>query len=103
MPRTEARLRSSSGTKNEVGPRVRDRRKVANLTPDELCARIIFDTDGQWDVGVQEIYKIEGGRRAVNDVEVLALARALQCSPCYLLVGEDAGESGGKISASPPK
>ena len=88
MPLSDKRLRSAAGTKNEVGPRVKAQRKVENLDTDNLAARIRLQTEGAWDVGSQEIYKIEAGRRAVTDVELIALARALNCRPCYLLTGE---------------
>ena len=92
----EKRLRAETGRKNIVGIRVRERRQELKLSPDELAAGIEEVTNAVWTAGVQEIYKIESGRRAVTDIEVIALARTLECSPCYLLTGE-MGESVDKV------
>lgn len=84
----EKRLRAETGRKNIVGTRVRERRQELQLSPDELAAEIEEGTNAVWTAGVQEVYKIESGRRAVTDIEVVALARVLECSPCFLLTGE---------------
>ena len=41
-----------------------------------------------------EIYRIEAGTRIVSDLEMLALAQALECRPMWLFLGEMA--EGGK-------
>lgn len=85
--RQEKRLRTSDGKKNLIGDRVREQRKKARLTSDQLAAAIQLGTEGEWAIGTQEIYKLERGLRAVTDIELTAIARALGCSPCYLLTG----------------
>jgi transcriptional regulator with XRE-family HTH domain len=73
---------------NQVGGRIRDRRSALKLTQDELCARLADVTDGNWVADRRDIFRIEDARRIVSDLELLALARALECSPAWLLVGE---------------
>ena len=90
MPRGGVRLRSAEGKMNQVGPRVVERRSQLRMRQDELCARIASATDGTWTPGWQDISRIENGTRLVTDLEVIALAQALECSPCYLLIGENA-------------
>ena len=92
MPRGGPRLRTANGKMNEVGPRVTDRRHALHLEQDELCARIARFTNGGWNPAWQDISRVENGARTVTDLEVLALAEALECSPCWLLVGD--GQNG---------
>ena len=88
MPRGGARLRTSDGKMNLVGYRVKDCRQRLRLGQDELCARIALETNGGWNPAWQDMSRIENGARNVTDIEVLALANALDCSPCWLLLGE---------------
>ena len=87
MPRGGLRLRTADGKMNNVGPRVRDRRHVLSLEQDGLCARIAHETNGGWNPAWQDVSRIENGARMVTDLEVVALAKALGCSPCWLLTG----------------
>lgn len=87
MPRGGARLRTDEGQMNQIGERVRLRRDVLHDTQDALCARIATITHGQWNPAWQDISRIEHGTRIVTDLELLALAQALDCSPCWLLLG----------------
>lgn len=89
MPRGGARLRTQDQRMNQVGPRVRDRRRHLRLEQDGLCARVAQVTDGRWNPAWQDISRIENGARTVTDLEVIALATALECSACWLLLGED--------------
>jgi transcriptional regulator with XRE-family HTH domain len=73
---------------NQIAPRVRKRRDELSLAQDELCARISLVTNGGWIPAWQDISRIEHGARLVCDLEILALANALECSPCWLLTGE---------------
>lgn len=88
MPRGGMRLRDDNGRMNEVGLRVRERRHAMGLEQDDLCARIASATNGGWNPAWQDISRIENGFRTVTDLEVTALAQALECSPCWLLLGE---------------
>ena len=78
--------------KNQIGKRVRERRLELGLTQDGLCARLSQITDetmdAPWIPDDQEISKIENGNRSVHDLELIALAKALDCGPCWLLTGE---------------
>lgn len=87
MPRGAPRLRAGDGKKNQVGLRVRQRRAELQLTQDAVSAHLATATDGEWSPTLQEILHIENGSRIVSDVEVVALARALKCDACWLLVG----------------
>jgi hypothetical protein len=86
MPRGTPRLRAA-GRLNVVGTRVRQRRRDLKLKQDQVCGRIAASTDGEWSPGWQDLSRIENGARLVSDVEVLALAQALECDPCWLMVG----------------
>ena len=88
MPRGGLRLRTSAGRMNKVGPRVSERRHALRLEQDGLCARIARVTNGGWNPAWQDMSRIENGFRTVTDLEVTALAEALECSPCWLLVGD---------------
>jgi transcriptional regulator with XRE-family HTH domain len=92
MPKGDARLRADSGDLNQVAARVKERRKALKMTQDDLCARLSFVTEGRWIADRQEVVRIEAGGRIVSDVELIALAKALQCDACWLLLGETAGE-----------
>ena len=87
MPRGSARVRAASGSKNIVGARVRVRREELGWSQAQLTARIAYVTGGAWNPAVQEATHIETGRRTVLDVEIFALAQALECSAIWLLTG----------------
>ena len=89
MARGAPRLRTPDGKVNQVAPRVRERRAALKLTQDLLCARLAAITDGGWNADRMEIYRIESGDRIVSDLEMLALAQALECAPLWLLLGEE--------------
>ncbi len=88
MPRGAPKLRAEDGRKNQVGERVRQRRLELELTQDALNGRLAHLTNGRWNPSMQEILHIENGTRIVSDVEVVALARALECEACWLLTGD---------------
>lgn len=87
MPRGDARLRAPGGKMNLIGPRVAERRETLSMTQDVLCAKTAHVTAGAWAPAWQDISRIENGSRIVADTEVVALAGALLCSPCWLLTG----------------
>ena len=89
MARGSPRLRTSDGKVNQIAERVRERRTALKLTQDLLCARLATITDGGWNADRMEIYRIESGARIVSDLELLVLARALECTPLWLLLGEE--------------
>lgn len=89
MPRGCPRLRTEDNKRNQIGQRVKDCRNQMKLTQDALCARIAQATNGQWIPDRREIYRIEDGRRIVSDLEILTLAQVLECSPCWLLTGNN--------------
>jgi transcriptional regulator with XRE-family HTH domain len=94
MPRGTPRLRTPQNKINQIGPRVSQRRQNLGLKQDELCGRLALETNGKWSPAWQDISRIENGVRIVSDLEVLALAHALECGACWLL-GEDATGQGG--------
>ena len=87
MPRGGARLRTTEGKLNQISQRVVERRGVLGLQQDDLCARLAQVTNGRWNPAWQDISRIENGARLVTDLEILALAQALDCSACWLLAG----------------
>jgi hypothetical protein len=89
MPRGGPRLRTEDRKLNQVGPRVRERRQSLRLEQDEVCARVARTTDGEWNPAWQDLSRIENGARMVSDLEVLALARALECDACWLFYGRN--------------
>jgi hypothetical protein len=66
------------------------RRRAVGISQDNLCARVARETYGKWNPSWQDISRIENGARAVTDLELLALAESLECSPCWLLTGTQA-------------
>ncbi|BDI31507.1 hypothetical protein CCAX7_35580 [Capsulimonas corticalis] len=90
MPRGGPRLRTQDGKLNQVGLRIHERRTVLAMTQDEFCARIASATEAQWVPAWQDISRIENGSRLVSDLEILALAKALECRPGWLLTGDAA-------------
>jgi len=91
MPRGGPRLRTEDKKLNQVGPRVRARRLALQLEQDGVCARVALATDGEWNPAWQDLSRIENGARMVSDLEVLALAQALECDACWLLSGTSDG------------
>lgn len=87
MPRGGPRLRTEDSKLNQIGSRVRERRLALRLEQDGVCARVAAATEGQWNPAWQDLSRIENGARMVSDLEVLALARALGCDPCWLFLG----------------
>lgn len=73
---------------NIVGQRARDRRKALKLKQDELCGRLAETTLGKWAPSRLDIYRIERGDRLVSDLELIALAAALDCTTGWLLHGD---------------
>lgn len=90
MPRGGQRLRTEEGKINQIGPRVQSRRLELKLKQDEVCAKLAAQTGGFWNPAWQDISRIENGARIVTDLEVLALAEALDCQASWLLQGFDA-------------
>ena len=90
MPQGGPRLRATDERKNQVGVRVQERRVALGITRDALTGRLAYVTDGRWSPALQEVLRIENGRRLVSDVEVIALAQALGCGACWLLLGDAA-------------
>lgn len=94
MPRGQPRLRTSDSLLNQVGARVKARRQTLKLGQDALCGRLAQVTQGEWSPSWQDISRLENGVRIVSDLEILALAEALECSACWLLTGEELPPSG---------
>lgn len=92
MPKGDARLRAENGQRNQVAGRVKERRRALKMTQEGLCARLAYVTGGAWVADRQEVVRIEAGGRIVSDVELVALARALDCGACWLLLGEPSTE-----------
>ena len=90
MPQGGPRLRAEDGKLNQVGGRVRSRRTELKMQQRSLLGRLAFVTGGGWNPTPQEVFRIENGTRIVTDMEVLALALALECDPCWLLTGKGA-------------
>ncbi|MBQ7411615.1 MAG: helix-turn-helix transcriptional regulator [Clostridia bacterium] len=71
-----------NGKKNICGKRIKEARKRAGLTQDNLAARlqlegVILERDS--------VSRIEIGTRFVADYELLAICKILNVSPAYLL------------------
>lgn len=88
MPRGSPRLRTVEDRKNQVGDRVRQRCAELKLTQDALCGRLADETGGAWIADRRDIYRIQNGNRIVSDLEVFALALALECEVCWLMQGD---------------
>ncbi len=89
MPRGAPRLRTIHGRINSVGERTETRALQLKLTQDMLCARLAKVTAGGWIADRRDIYRIIHGQRIVSDLELIALAGALECDACWLLRGDD--------------
>ena len=79
MPRGAPRLRKNGIQQNAVGTRVRVRRRELKLSQDALCARLALRTFGGWSPTEADIYRIERHTRIISDLELVALAAALEC------------------------
>jgi len=88
MPRGFPRLRTTNGALNRVGARVIERRAALDIGQDDLCAKLAEVTGGAWVADRRDIYRIERARRTVTDLELIALALALNCEPHWLLMGQ---------------
>lgn len=98
MPRGPARPRATDeeGVRaNVAGIRVKERRQALGMTQQELTAKLAFMSGGKWNPAAQEVLRLETGRRGILDIELLHLARALDCTAAWLL-----GEEG---AAAPPE
>jgi len=62
---------------NLVGERVKAIRRMDGLSQDQLCGRISSITRGLWGPTADDIYRIEAGSRIVSDLEMVAIAAAL--------------------------
>lgn len=85
-----------NGKMNLVGPRVRERRNILQLTQTQLAARIQVNGIS---LEQKAISRIELGERVVADYELLVLSQVLNVSVCWLLGVEESGPpcSGGSI------
>lgn len=90
MPRGSPRLRTHDNKVNQVGARVQQRRQQLRLTQDQLCARLAIHTEAVWSPAWQDVSRVENGARIVSDLELIALAQALECRACWLLIGDEA-------------
>lgn len=81
------RLGTKAGYRNAVGARVRERRIELGLSVDQVHASLVEVTDGEWNPSRQQVQHIEARRRAVTDLEVIALASVLKCGSGWLLEG----------------
>jgi transcriptional regulator with XRE-family HTH domain len=88
MPAPASRLKTANNLYNQLGERVKECRKAVSITQEDLCTRLTTLTGGVWTPEFREISRLERGERMVTDLEILALAEAIDCSPCYLLTGE---------------
>lgn len=73
---------------NQIGDRMRERRKELKLSQDAVCGRVALATSGRWNPDWRDMVRIEGGTRIVSDLEMLALAEALECDPSWLFLGK---------------
>ena len=76
-----------NGRMNAAGVRIKQRREELNLSQSDLCARLSDSTFAEFNPERRDIYRLEKGSRKISDVELLALALALDVSPMWLLVG----------------
>jgi transcriptional regulator with XRE-family HTH domain len=86
-------------TKNIVGSRVRQARKIAKprITQLDLVARLQL---AGLSIDQSGLSKLENGQRPVTDIEVAALAKALRVSVAWLLGETDASLLLGEHSTS---
>jgi DNA-binding XRE family transcriptional regulator len=74
--KTRSRNKAGDGRRNLVGARIRELRRKAKpkITQEDLAGRVAALSVG---LDRTAIYRIENGSRAVTDVELAALAKAL--------------------------
>ncbi len=72
---------------NLCGKRIRYARARIEMSQTDLCA--VLSVDHDIEISQDVISKIENGIRAVNDIELVAIAQALNVTPCFLLYGEE--------------
>lgn len=77
MPRPPIRIRTKNNKMNLVGESIKVVRRKDNLSQDQLCGRISEATGGMWGPTPDDIYRIETGTRIVSDLELIAIAAAL--------------------------
>jgi transcriptional regulator with XRE-family HTH domain len=85
MPRGLARIRTPSHQHNLCGAQIRARRKEMRLSQSKLCEKLGDVTSGHWNPSIYDLCRVEGGRRIVSDLELLALAIALETTLHELL------------------
>ncbi len=73
---------------NACGQRVKLRREELGLSQADLIGRLADVTRAEWNGDRRDVYRIERGTRKIADVELIALAVALEISPMWLLVGD---------------
>lgn len=78
-------LRTPDGKKNAIGPQLRALREKAGLSQEQLMAQLqLMGLDAERGV----IKRIEGGQRAVSDLEIRLLAQYFGISYQELLDGK---------------
>ena len=102
MARGDSRLRTPDGAYNQVSVRISKRREELRLTQNALCARLASATGALWNPDRRDIYKIERATRTVTDLELLALSKALECDPSWLLTGDIVTVSQSKLTGIAP-
>ncbi len=71
------RNKTSSGHRNAVGSQIRKLRQQSKITQEDLAGRVAAQ---MITLDRTAIYRIETGTRAVTDIELIALAKALKVS-----------------------
>ena len=66
----------------KIGDRIRNRRLALNMTQEELAKKLGYKTKGS-------ITKIESGYQNLTQPKIVAMAKALETSPAYLMGWED--------------
>lgn len=82
-PAYRRRNLKQGAARNFCGERVRSLRRELALTQDEFAARC--HVAGNWNVDRFLIAKIEAGERAVTDLELRILIKALKTTPAALI------------------
>lgn len=72
---------------NLCGKQIKYARALIEMSQTELCAAL--SVDHSIEISQDVISKIENGIRAVNDIELVAIAQILNVTPCFLLYGDD--------------
>jgi transcriptional regulator with XRE-family HTH domain len=85
---------------NQIYERMQQQRQALGLTQDQLCARIADVTAGAWNPSRKDIGRCETGTRIISDIEMLYLAKALECDPCWLFLGDQPTNNSAIGSAS---